>query len=121
MVVVKNGDNARYLIHMDNYDEWTDADTRGYVRTLALTVRLFYGDKIRQRVDAVIEVARGLKKEGLDPKDNMYEFKQRAAIAWRKVGWLEKLMLNQWFRALLFKNYGPLLAFFALYYYLGLS
>ena len=114
VAVVKVGNGARYAFHLENhFMGWTDDDSRGYVRSQALSVRLLYGNKLRQQISAVAQALRDAKKEGLSP----YDTTQRVTAAKGKTGWCEKLVVNRgWFR-----DYGFLLAAFALYYYFGLG
>ena len=114
VAVVKLGNAARYAFHLDNhFMDWTDDDSRGYVRSQALSLRLLYGNKLRQQINAIAQALRDAKKEGL----NRYDTAQRVTAAKGKTGWCEKLVVNRgWFR-----DYGFLLAVFALYYYFGLG
>jgi hypothetical protein len=116
MGVVKGGDIVRLWQKMELPDGWTYSDTEQYIKRLPIILRLFYSNKIRDRLVEAIAILGKAKEEGVNLSKDSLEVKKRLDPVLAKKSWHEKLIEKSRFRKAAF-SYVTLLICFVVYYH----
>jgi hypothetical protein len=111
--VVFGGDRARLLLKMDDVENWTDSDTREFVKRVPMISRIFFADKIRARLNECIALVQKTRREG-KPLKQGWEVIELCGPILAKKSWQEKMATKLTFRTVF--PYLLMLACFVIYY-----
>jgi hypothetical protein len=98
---------------MDDVENWTDSDTREFVKRVPLISRMLFADKIRARLNECIALVRKTRRDG-KPLKHGWEVIELCEPILAKRSWREKLAAKLTFRTVF--PYLLMLACFAVYY-----